>query len=78
MEVDVYVIFAFCLKIKKKKKITLCDLMLALLSVVLFIAGSPECDMLSHLEHCNPDLVILKTVYLDQGDPIQCCFEKRA
>ena len=22
----------------------------------------------------NPDLVILKSLYRDQGDPIQCCF----
>lgn len=71
MEVDVYVIFVFWLKIN-----TYSDPMLALTSTCSL--HSPHCDMLSHLEHCNPDLVILKTVYLDQSDPVQCCFEKPA
>jgi len=52
--------------------------MLALLPV-LYIAGSPTIVICCPIKNIgNPDLVILKTVYLDQGDPVQCCFEKPA
>lgn len=47
MEVDVYVILVFSLKLRN----TYSEPMLALLPVVLYVTGGPDCDMLSHLEH---------------------------
>lgn len=52
----------FCLQIKTLKG-----------TVVLHITIRLCCDVVLFRGNCNPDFVILKSLYDEQGDPVQNC-----
>lgn len=52
------------------------DVALTIQPLVLYIASSLQCDVRSHTGY--EDVAILKSLSVDQGKLIQCCFEKPA